>query len=100
MEYIKCEKEMRLKACNKHTLRQNLKNSNLGRSRRLEEVVDLIEDGQSVRELELIQVVDTDRTTFKLISHAKQLQFLARHFNKMITDYETKGFFLYISKMQ
>lgn len=61
IEYVKCEKEMRLKACNKHSVRQNLRNINLnslslsgGHSRRLEEVVNLIVQEQSAHELELI----------------------------------------------
>lgn len=61
MDYVKCEKEMRLKACHKHSLRENLKNLNFSRlplsgsrSRRLEEAVNLIMDAHDAHELELI----------------------------------------------
>ncbi|XP_050739432.1 uncharacterized protein LOC127009939 [Eriocheir sinensis] len=61
MDYVKCEKERRLEACHKHSLRQNLQNFNLNqlplsgsRSRRVEEVVNILFDAQSAHELELI----------------------------------------------
>lgn len=57
MNYVKCEKEMRLKACHKHNLRQNF-HINLGRQphdgsqfRTVEETVTLLVDAH---ELDLI----------------------------------------------
>ncbi|XP_045137272.1 uncharacterized protein LOC123519817 [Portunus trituberculatus] len=61
MEYIKCEKEMRLKACHKNNIRQRVQNISLGhlphdgsQFNGVEEIVTLLVDAQSVHELELI----------------------------------------------
>ncbi|KAK8381733.1 hypothetical protein O3P69_015055 [Scylla paramamosain] len=61
MEYVKCEKEMRLKACHKHSIRQRIQNISLGRLphdgsqfNSVEEIVTLLVDAQSAHELELI----------------------------------------------
>lgn len=53
MNYVKCEKEMRLKACHKHTLRQNLQNLG-GLPQDIEDIVTLLVDAQSSHELDLI----------------------------------------------